>query len=76
MSGGTLRTVLLIAGMRDNACRERLSEVLSGVEGVEEVHVSLLRAIAVVHHHPSCETGALVDAVAHAGYSATSEADV
>ena len=63
-----MRTDLLVIGMKDNGCRERVIEALSSVEGVTEVMVSLLRARAMVWHEPSCLRGALIQAIERAGY--------
>ena len=71
MRGELIRTELLISGMRDNACRERVAEALRRVEGVVDVSVSLLRARAVVLHTGSCGRQWLVKAVGSAGYQAT-----
>ncbi|GEM_PF-2031549 len=68
---GVVRTELLISGMRDNACRERVAEALRRVEGVVDVSVSLLRARAIVLHTASCDKEWLVRAVGNAGYQAT-----
>lgn len=68
---GVVRTELLISGMRDNACRERVAEALRRVEGVVDVSVSLLRARAIVLHTASCDREWLVRAVSGAGYQAT-----
>ncbi len=57
-------------GMRDNSCRERISEVLGSVKGVRSVNVSLIRARAVIEHEASCEPADLVSAVVNAGYGA------
>ncbi len=70
MSSGVSRTVLVILGMRDNSCRERVSEVLGQVKGVRHVTVSLIRARAVVEHEPPCEAPELLRAVVNAGYGA------
>lgn len=71
MSSEATRTVLAIMGMRDNSCRERVSEVLGGVKGVRSVGVSLIRARAVIEHEALCESADLVWAVVNAGYGAT-----
>lgn len=65
--------VLLLVGMRDNSCRERVLEALRGVAGVKEAHVSLIRAQAVVLCEPPCSESALVEAVSAEGYGATVE---
>lgn len=68
---GVVRTELLISGMRDNACRERVADALRRVEGVVDVSVSLLRARAIVLHTASCDKEWLVRAVSAAGYQST-----
>ena len=68
-----VKTRLLISGMRSNACREQVGDALSGVDGVEDVTVSLVRSTAVVMHHRGCEGSALVRAVAALGFAATVE---
>lgn len=69
MSSEATRTVLVITGMRDNSCRERIADVLGQIKGVRDVAVSLFRARAVVEHEPTCEASELVRAVEGAGYS-------
>lgn len=68
---GAARTVLLISGMRDNTCRERIAEALGRVEGVLDVGVSMVRGRAVVAHDAPCSPQELVRAVEAAGYGAT-----
>ena len=63
-------TVLVIMGMRDNLCRERVADALGRVDGVKDVTVSLMRGRAIVEHEPSCEPAQLVWAVVNAGYGA------
>lgn len=75
MQPGIARTVLVIMGMRDNGCRERVAETLEEVAGVQEVDVNLFRARAVVLHLRSCSRGALVGAVECAGYQAIAEGE-
>lgn len=64
------KAVLMITGMRNNDCRERVAEALGRVRGVMQVDVSLLRARATVLHEPGCEPDLLMRAVGEAGYSA------
>jgi len=64
------RTVLLISGMRENSCRERVARLLETVAGVREVSVNLFRARATVMHEAGCDLGTLVRAVELAGCSA------
>jgi copper chaperone CopZ len=61
-------TVLVIIGMRDNTCRERISHLLGQVKGVTSVNVGLIRARAVIEHEPTCQPAELVWAVVEAGY--------
>jgi copper chaperone CopZ len=71
VADGVKKTVLAIAGMRSNACRERVVEVLEQVEGVRDVDVSLIRARATVLHDLACDPAELMRAVAEAGYVAS-----
>jgi copper chaperone CopZ len=64
------RTVLVITGMRSNACRERIAEVLEKTPGVEDVDVNLHRARAMVVHQRWCSPSDLIRAVVCAGYDA------
>ncbi len=68
---GTVSTTLLIAGMRDNQCREHVAAILSRLAGVREAAVNLHRARATVVHDPACEPASLARAVVQAGYAAT-----
>lgn len=65
------RTILWITGMRDNDCRERLTEALDAVRGVIDVDVALMRGQATVTHEPTCTPLDLLRAVGAAGYAAT-----
>ena len=67
---GSAQTVLMIIGMRDNSCRERLVDVLEKLDGVTDVQISLMRARAVVTHQPSCDPADLVWAIVNAGFGA------
>ena len=64
------RTLLLITGMRDNGCREIVSQALEIVTGVREVQVNLYRARAVIVHDRSCAASELIEAIERAGYGA------
>jgi len=64
------RTVLVIIGMRNNACRDRVAQALAAVKGVKDVSVSLMRAKAAVTYDDACEPAGLVWAVVNAGYGA------
>lgn len=63
-------SVLRITGMRDNACRDRITEALIAVPGVRDADVSLFHATARVVHALSCTPQSLMSAVASAGYRA------
>jgi copper chaperone CopZ len=65
------KTIVLVSGMRDNACRERIADALARVRGVRDVEVSLMRGRAVVCHDGQCKTDELVLAVKRSGYSAS-----
>ena len=64
-------TVLLIAGMRGNRCRERITAALEAVPGVQRVDVNLYRAEATVAHDPACEVSELFRATLNTGYNAS-----
>jgi copper chaperone CopZ len=65
-----MKTMLLISGMRDNRCRERIAALLESLPGVREAEVSLYRAFATVAHEPLCSADDFVRAVMAAGYGA------
>ena len=69
-----VRTVLLVAGMKNSACRAVVAAALEAVRGVLDVDVNLIRARATVSHGAGCETADLVGAVRRAGYGAAVEA--
>jgi copper chaperone CopZ len=71
MPPGKTKTVLLIAGMKDNGCREIVTEALGNVRGVREVHVNLYRGHAIISHEAHCEAADLIAAVQRAGYGAS-----
>lgn len=71
MSSAVPRTLLLIVGMRDNRCRERVAEALEKVIGVKDVHVNLYRARAEINHDAQCGAEDLIAAVTRAGYGAS-----
>jgi cation transport ATPase len=73
MSAGVTTTVLLISGMRNNACRETVAKSLQQVRGVRHAHVNLYRAAATVVHEAQCTPADLVKAVSRNGYSAVAE---
>lgn len=60
----------MIAGMRDNACRQKIAEALESIPGVKDVDVSLYRACAMIVHGPHCEAAELIQTIEHAGYAA------
>lgn len=64
------RILLIVTGMRDNACRERVAEVLSLQRGVTEVEVSLVRGMASVTRDESCSAARLIELLGAAGYPA------
>lgn len=68
MPQGEARTVLVIIGMRDNSCRERVSEALGRIDGVKDVDVSLIRSRATIAHGAPCRLAELVWAVVSEGY--------
>ena len=68
----TKRTVLKIAGMHGNKCRENIAASLDSVPGVEDVEVNLYRAEAVITHAPPCDPDSLIRAVTACGYAADS----
>jgi cation transport ATPase len=70
MSSEVTRTLLLIAGMRDNGCRERVAEALEKVTGVKNVHVNLYRARAEIIHDSQSHTTDFITAVTGEGYGA------
>lgn len=70
MPSGATTALLMIMGMRNNSCRERVTEVLARVAGVKDVNVSLLRALATVLYESPCDPEQLVLVVVNAGYGA------
>jgi copper chaperone CopZ len=70
-SGADQSTVLLIAGMQSNKCRERISAALEAVPGVQSVDVNLYRAQATITHDPSCQRSELFRATLNAGFNAS-----
>lgn len=72
---GATRTVLLLVGMRDHRCRERIVAALASVAGVREVDVNLYRALAIITHDSLCGAAALVRAVLGTGYGAAPVGD-
>ena len=64
------QTVLLISGMRDNRCRERIAAALESLPGVREVELNLYRARAVIIHDARSTPLLLMAAVERAGYGA------
>ena len=70
MHPASMRTVIVVMGMRDNACRERVAEALGHVAGVGDVNVSLIRARATIVHAAPCSRADLVRAIVNAGFGA------
>lgn len=70
MATGTTTTVLMITGMRDNACRETIVEAIESITGVKDVDVNLYRSRATIVHEPPCVAAELVRTVERAGYAA------
>lgn len=64
------RTVILILGMRDNGCRERIAAALEAIDGVKDVEVNLFHACARIIHEPPCEQSRLVRTIISLGYGA------
>lgn len=65
------KSVLIILGMRSNACREAVAAALERVVGVTEAQVSLYRGLAIVTHADDCPLLSLITAVIKAGYGAS-----
>lgn len=65
---GMTRTVLMIAGMHDHHCREKIEAALEAVAGVKDVCVNLYRAQAVVFHERWCKAEGLARIVTDCGY--------
>lgn len=70
MTLGATTTVLMVAGMRDNACRQKIAESLESIVGVKDVDVNLYRSRATIVHEPPCVATDLVRAIERAGYAA------
>jgi copper chaperone CopZ len=64
-------TVLRIAGMRNNACRENVTACLECLPGVDHAQVSLYRAQASIIHECGCRAADFIAAVEGAGYAAS-----
>jgi copper chaperone CopZ len=65
------RTALVIMGMRDYRCRDRIVEALEAIAGVRNTDVNLHRALAVVVYRDPCSLEDLIGAVIRAGYNAS-----
>jgi copper chaperone CopZ len=63
-------SVLVIIGLRGEACRARVTRLLEAVEGVRWADVCLCQGIATIGHDASCELERVVEAVMRAGYCA------
>jgi cation transport ATPase len=70
MTPGTITTVLMIAGMRDNACRQKVAEAIESIAGVKDVNVNLYRARATIVHEPPCAQSMLMQTIEESGYAA------
>lgn len=69
------RTLVLIAGMRDNGCREVVTQALETVPGVSDVRVNLYRACALIVHDNSCDEMEFISAIENAGFGAMAVRD-
>lgn len=65
------RTLLLITGMRDNGCREIVTQALEILRGVSDVEVNLYRARAAIVHDSKVLPSELIEAVERVGYAAS-----
>ena len=63
-------TVLMIAGMRDNACRQKIAAAIESIAGVKDVNVNLYRARATIIHEPPCVESELMQTIEECGYAA------
>jgi copper chaperone CopZ len=68
---GRMKTTLVIMGMRDSGCRERIVEALEMIAGVNEVDVNLYRAQATIIYEQPCSPDQLVAVVCRVGYGAS-----
>jgi copper chaperone CopZ len=68
--GTTTRTVLMIAGMRDNACRQKIIDALESIDGVKIADVNLYRSSAIIVHDAHCAPAELMRTVSESGYFA------
>ncbi|MCC6428953.1 MAG: cation transporter [Phycisphaerales bacterium] len=66
---------MLITGMKDTRCRQKITDALEAVAGVLDVNVNLFRANATVCHAQTCSPDRLIAAVARVGYEATRDDD-
>ena len=62
-----------VSGMTCAACSAHVERAVRGVEGVDEVSVSLLTNSMVVSYDAPATAGAICDAVEAAGYGAAPE---
>ena len=69
-----METKLKITGMSCSGCVSAVERVLSRVDGVQDVKISLEDGEAQVTHEDGASFEALVDAVVKAGYSAEAAA--
>lgn len=75
MTPETTTTVLLIAGMRNMVCGEKIAAVLRTVTGVTKAEVDFWSARATVVHHSPCGASQLVRAVTRIGFGASLDRD-
>jgi copper chaperone CopZ len=66
---------LNVFGMSCGHCVDTVHSVLTGVEGVADVDVSLTDGRASVHAHDSADEEGLVQAIEQAGYRAVLSAE-
>lgn len=71
----TKKTVLLISGMRNAGCRDKITSALEATTGAHHVHVSLYRAMATIVHDCRCDAAELIRTVLGVGYGASLAGD-
>jgi copper chaperone CopZ len=65
-----MTTQLTVGGMGCGGCVSHVTEVLQGVEGVQDAKVDLDSGTATVQHGETTQPAQLVEAVVEAGYQA------
>lgn len=70
MTPETTTIVLLIAGMRNMGCGDKIASALRTVSGVTKAQVDFWTSKATVTHHSPCDTSQLIRAVVRMGYGA------